>query len=138
MRGTLSLCQRSSQLLLRGRRRATKETYTLIPSISYCTNIDNNTIDGPQSPRVKIFDRELKRKQVKIQSFSVNLWFEHFGIFVFVFFACFQIRYCISASGYWSNCGVAAAWPSCVVDEAKWSFCGCCCWQFVGSLGGSN
>ncbi|KAH8490082.1 hypothetical protein H0E87_022562 [Populus deltoides] len=63
MRGTLSLCQRSSQLLLRGRRRATKETYTLIPSISYCTNIDNNTIDGPQSPRVKIFDRELKRKQ---------------------------------------------------------------------------
>jgi NADH dehydrogenase [ubiquinone] 1 alpha subcomplex assembly factor 5 len=77
MRGTLSLCQRSSQLLLRGRRRATKETYTLIPSISYCTNIDNNTIDGPQSPRVKIFDRELKRKQVKIQSFSVNLWFEH-------------------------------------------------------------
>ncbi|KAJ6379525.1 hypothetical protein OIU76_016211 [Salix suchowensis] len=63
MRGTLSLYQRTSQLLFRGRRRATNETYTLIPSISYCTNIDNNTIDGLQSPRVKIFDREFKRKQ---------------------------------------------------------------------------
>ncbi|XP_024439671.1 putative methyltransferase At1g22800, mitochondrial isoform X2 [Populus trichocarpa] len=73
MRGTLSLCQRSSQLLLRGRRRATKETYTLIPSVSYCTNIDNNTIDGPQSPRVKIFDRELKRKQDCKKTFPTAL-----------------------------------------------------------------
>jgi NADH dehydrogenase [ubiquinone] 1 alpha subcomplex assembly factor 5 len=90
MRGPLSLCQRTSQLLLRGRRRTTKETDTLIPSISYCTNIDNKTIDGPQSPRVKIFDREFKRKQLKIQSFSVNLWFEHFGIVVFLFL-CFLL-----------------------------------------------
>ncbi|XP_011010502.1 PREDICTED: putative methyltransferase At1g22800 isoform X2 [Populus euphratica] len=73
MRGTLSLCQRTSQLLLGGGRRATKATYTLIPSICYCTNIDNNTIDGPQSPRVKVFDRELKRKQDCKKTFPTAL-----------------------------------------------------------------
>jgi hypothetical protein len=115
----LSLCQRTSQLLLRGRRRTTKETDTLIPSISYCTNIDNKTIDGPQSPRVKIFDREFKRKQVKIQSFSVNLWFEHFGIVVLWYF-CFCV-FCLFSNSILYICFwvLVQLWGGCSVTELR-------------------
>ncbi|XP_065847664.1 putative methyltransferase At1g22800, mitochondrial [Euphorbia lathyris] len=52
---------RTSLSLIR-QTRAANEPYAFIPSNSYSTD-DNGSIDGLQNSRLKVFDRQLKRKQ---------------------------------------------------------------------------